>query len=150
CSGPLDKACDPVNGIASEPWRPGCVVAAIGLVHFFPHGRLVEVCGNMVRRLFFRPLHDDPAKPSDRTDEEPFVTEAFFGLARDGETIWAVGLEGLYTVTASGTRRVQPMPAFQRVGGFVVSFAVPHLVLVLTDINSHRSLSGSVPMLVPR
>jgi hypothetical protein len=29
-----------------------CVVAAIGLVHFFRHGRLVEVCGDRVRRFF--------------------------------------------------------------------------------------------------
>lgn len=31
-----------------------CLVAAIGLVHFSAHGRLVEVCGNRIRRLYFK------------------------------------------------------------------------------------------------
>jgi hypothetical protein len=27
CDGPLNTDCDPVNGLAPSPWRPGCVVA---------------------------------------------------------------------------------------------------------------------------
>lgn len=55
CGGPLNTECDPVTAIAADPWKPGCFVAAIGLVHFSPQGRLVEVCGNQVERLYFRP-----------------------------------------------------------------------------------------------
>ena len=33
--------------------------AAIGLVHFFPHGRIVEVCGNEVKRLYFEPYQQE-------------------------------------------------------------------------------------------
>src|SRR5262249_11022002 len=28
CGGPLNAACDPVNGIATSPWDPNCVVVA--------------------------------------------------------------------------------------------------------------------------
>ena len=45
CGGPLNSACDPVNGIAPEPWRPNCLAVAIGLVHMLTHGSVVEVCG---------------------------------------------------------------------------------------------------------
>jgi hypothetical protein len=31
-----------------------------------------------------------------------------------------------------------------------VSFDVPHFVLVLTNVNQRRSISGAVPLLVPR
>jgi len=34
CGGPLNSACDPVNGITAVPWNPDCIVAAVGLVHF--------------------------------------------------------------------------------------------------------------------
>lgn len=63
CGGPLNASCDPVNGIADEPWRPDCVAIAIGLVHFSPHGRIVEVCRDEVRRVYFK----DSAFPSPET-----------------------------------------------------------------------------------
>jgi hypothetical protein len=149
CGGPLNVDCDPVNGIAAEPWKPDCVAAAIGLVHFGPHGRLVEVCGDNVRRLYFRPHGPQPARGGE-TGDEPFTTVAFFGLARIGDELWAAGIDGIYRMRASGEVQSTPLPRFQNIGGIGVSFELPQVVLVLTGVNQRRSLSGNVPMLVPR
>jgi hypothetical protein len=150
CGGPLNASCDPVNGIVSDPWKPGCVVAAVGLVHFSPHGRLVEVCGNKVRRLFVRRYGPRPPHERGTRGDEPSSTVAFFGLLRDNDEIWAVGIDGVYRLGADGAARSQPLPRFNQIGGIGVSFAVPRIVLVLTSVNQRRSISGSTPMLVPR
>src|SRR5262249_15080038 len=41
CGGPLNAACDSVNGITTSPWTPSCVAVAVGQVHFMPRGRIV-------------------------------------------------------------------------------------------------------------
>jgi hypothetical protein len=146
CEGLLNADCDPVHGIASEPWKPGCVVAAIGLVHRHPHGRLVEICGEDVRLLLSRPYKT--VRPGS-TGLEAISTVAFFGVARAGDVVLAVGNDGLYRVSAKSVER-ESLPTFRDVGGIRVSFDVPGIVLVLTDVNRRKSLSGSVPMLVPR
>lgn len=163
CFRPLHSACDPVNGIATAPWNPDCVVVAVGLVHFQPSGRLLEVCGNVVRWLYVkahpRPSWWPPANKADKQpppdkadvgDREPFPSVAFFGLSRQGETLWAVGIDGIYQVERDGGAQSNPLPPFKRVGEFLVSFDLPSFVLVLTDVNQRRSISGSVPLLVPR
>jgi hypothetical protein len=149
CGGPLNTACDPVNGIAAEPWKPNCIVAAVGLVHLTPHGRLVEVCGDQVQRLYFRPHGENRIASRDKSDE-PFSTVAFFGLARDGDTLLAAGIDGLHEIGPGGIVRIIPLPPFKEVGGVRVSFDVPKFVLVLTNVNQRRSISGAVPLLVPR
>jgi hypothetical protein len=150
CGGPLNTACDPVNGIAAEPWNPDCIAVAVGLVHFAPRGRIVEVCGNQVRRLYFKPYGKQPPGPLGEEDDEPFRTVAFFGLTRAGDALWAVGLDGIYRIEAGGATRSIPLPAFEAIGDIRVSFAIPQFVLVLTNINQRRSISGSVPTLVAR
>jgi hypothetical protein len=143
CGGPLNTDCDPVNGIATMPWNPDCVAVAIGLVHFDSRGRIVEVCGSRVRRLYFKPR----LWPLFR--EIP-TTVAFFGLVRRHEMLWAVGIDGIYQIGPDGAAPPEPLPAFKNIGGIGVSFDVPNVVLVLTSINRRFSMSGSVPMLVPR
>jgi hypothetical protein len=131
CGGPLNTACDPVNGIIAAPWNPACVVAAIGLVHMMAHGRIVEVCSNNVRRLYFKPL--DPQPPRNKLDEgEPASTVAFFGLARSGNTWWAMGIDGLYRFDGTHEPELRPLPKFENKGGYWVSFDIPDLALVLT------------------
>lgn len=147
CGGPLNADCDPVHGVASEPWRPGCVVAAIGLVHFISHGRLIEICGEDVRTLVSRPYRT--ATPGATGDRENIVTVAFFGVVRSGDVVLAAGIDGLYRVSAQSVER-EPLPQFKDVGGIKVSFEVPGIVLVLTDVNRRISLSGSVPLIVLR
>lgn len=139
CGGTLNARCDPVNGVATLPWKPGCVVAAIGLVHLLSHGSLVEVCGEQVRTLLSQKL---PGRTSDSS-------VAFFGVTATEDAVVAAGVDGLYRVSARGSERV-PLPAFKDVGGIKVSFDVPGVALVLTDVNQRKSLSGSVPMLVAR
>jgi hypothetical protein len=151
CGGPLNTACDPVNAIATEPWNNNCVAAAIGLVHMMPHGRIVEVCGTTVRRIYFKPykLEGFDDRRSSKRDE-PFSTVAFFGLSRQGDALWASGIDGIHEIGADGSATVNPMPAFKEIGGVYVNFDSPRVILVLTQINQRRSVSGAVPLLVPR
>lgn len=154
CGGPLNAECDPVNGIAAAPWNSGCVVAAIGLVHFSSHGRIVEVCGNAVKRLYVRAYEMEglPEMEKDAVDgeDEPFSSVAFFGIERIGEELWAVGIDGLYRITQSGSSEPVALPAFRNADGVNVSFDIPGFVLVSTRVNQRRSVSGGAPMLVPR
>ncbi len=148
CGGPLNSGCDPVNGIVASPRDPSCVVAAIGLVHMSSHGRIVEVCGSRVRRLYFKPL--DPQPPHGTLDDgEPSSTVAFYGLARADDTLWSVGIDGIYRF--SGARvEVTPLPQFQNRGAYLVSFDVPGIALVMTDANQRAAMSGSVPIMAIR
>jgi hypothetical protein len=141
--GLLNSDCDPVHGIATIPWNPDCVAVAIGLVHFESHGRIVEVCDSRVRRLYVRP------RPW-LLFPEPRPSVAFFGLVRQNGALWAIGIDGVYQIGSDGAARSEPLPTFKSVGKFSVSFDLPHVVLVLTNINRQFSMSGSVPMLVPR
>jgi hypothetical protein len=150
CDGPLNTNCDPVNGIAAEPWNPDCVAAAIGLVHFRSHGRIIEVCGDRIERLYYKPYDEEQQADQGSGGEEPFVTVAFFGLTRAGDALWAPGIDGLYRFGAGGAVQNLPMPSFKVIDGIQVSFDFPDFVLVLTDVNQRRSMSGSVPLLVPR
>ncbi|HLL55252.1 MAG TPA: hypothetical protein VK447_16970 [Myxococcaceae bacterium] len=153
CGGPLNTKCDPVHAIADEPWKPDCVVAAVGLVHMFPHGRLVEVCGNTIERLYFKPFGKDDARKdaeAPNAEKEPFSTVAFFGLVRSGDALLAVGIDGIHRLRDKGAVELTPLPDFKKIGGVAVSFELPDVILVLTSINQRASLSGRVPMLVPR
>ena len=151
CGGPLNAGCDPVNGIATEPWNKDCVAVAVGLVHMFSHGRIVEVCGTTVRRLYFKPYKvegfDDQKSPK---RDEPFSTVAFFGLSRQGDSLWASGIDGIHEIGADASATVTPLPAFKGIGGVYVNFDSPRVILVLTQVNQRRSVSGAVPLLVPR
>jgi len=149
CGGPLNTECDPVNAILPTPWKPQCIVAAIGLQHMMSHGRIVEVCGNSVRRIYFKPF--DPQPPRNIIDEgEPSSTVSFHGLARTGNIIWGVGIDGLYRFSGPQPPTFEPLPRFEERGDFLVSFAVPGIALVTTTVNGAVSMGGAVPMIVAR
>lgn len=151
CGGPLNTECDPVNGVIVEPGKPHCVVAAIGLVHMATRGRIVEVCGAAIRRIYFKPFDDGSGKsPILEGQDEPFSTVSFFGLIRHQDDKWAVGIDGLYRFGLEGAPQIVSLPKFKAVGGVYVSFDLPDIVVVLTDINSRNAVSGSTPMLVSR
>jgi hypothetical protein len=151
CGGPLNSQCDPVNAIVAEPHVAGCVLIAIGLVHFSPHGRIDEVCGTRVRRVFFTPyLGDDSIGGKTMVGDEPSSTVAFFGLATIKDAVFAAAPDGIYKIGSHGTAAFMPLPAFHQVGDIRVSFGLPDLVVALTDVNARHSLGGSVPMLVAR
>lgn len=149
CGGTLNIACDPVNGIVPSPWKADCIVVAVGMVHMMSHGRIVQVCGNEVSRLYFKPLNPQP--PYGKTEDgEPSSTIAFFGLARTGDRVWAVGVDGLYRFNGPQEPQFRPLPKFENRGGYWVSFEIPGIALVLTDVNQRRSMSGSVPIMAVR
>lgn len=143
CGGPLNIECDPVNGITAEPWNPDCVAVAIGLVHMSTHGRVVEVCGDQVRELYSKPLENAGS-------ESAHETVAFFGIVAHKDELWASGIDGLYRIRKGGAAEILPLPEFQSIDGIAVSFDLPHVILVLSSVNQRTSMSGAVPLLVPR
>jgi hypothetical protein len=99
-------------------------------------------------RLYYKSYGDN--RSSNRSkDDEPFSTVAFSGLTREGDRLWAVGIDGIYAIGPGGTALI-PLPHFKDTGGMAVSFDLPHFVLVLTNVNQRRSISEAVPLLVPR
>jgi len=136
---------EPVNAIVDDPWKPGCLVVAVGLMHFMPDGRLLEVCGDAVETLYTAKV------PIERAASGTFLAdEAFFGLVVDQGGVLAVADSGLYRIDASRHASVVALPAFHDVDGVRVNFDLPGQVLVLTSANQRHSISGMTPMLVPR
>ncbi|MDB4983748.1 MAG: hypothetical protein JWM82_4500 [Myxococcales bacterium] len=150
CDGPLNTACDPVNGIAQEPWKPECIAIAIGLVHFTSHGRIVEVCGEGIKAIYTKALGEQRPANGRRTAVEPDPSVSFFGLVSVRKQLVAAGIDGLYRFDGKAEPTFVPLPKFDVVGNVGVSFSVPDVVLVLTGINQRRSISGAVPLVVPR
>ncbi len=153
CGGLLNTECDPVNGLATLPWNPDCVAAAIGLVHMDADGHIVTVCGptggDQVRMLY-RKQFGERYPNMDLPPEDAYQTMPFFGLATVGGKLLAVGGDGLYTIGETGAADFEPMPNFKEIGPFHVSFAKPGVILVLTSVNQRHSVSGATPILVIR
>ncbi|MBY0305940.1 MAG: hypothetical protein K2W86_12430 [Sphingomonas sp.] len=147
CAGPLNTSCDPVTGIVQSPSKPECIIASIGLVHMSSHGRIIEVCGEKVRQLYSKTLGANLPTTSNTGDD--FNTTAFFSLARSGDTVWAVGNDGIYGFNGSQPR-FSSLPQFEERAGYRISFDIPGLVLLMTNVNQRRSLSGAVPIMTAR
>jgi len=68
--------------------------------------RVVEVCGDQVQRLYYKEYGEN--RPDGRRkDDEPFSTVAFFGLTREGDTLWAMGIDGIYSIGPDGTTHIE-------------------------------------------
>jgi hypothetical protein len=138
----IDPRMDPVNAIETEPWNPACVVAAVGLQHFGPSGQLVEICGEQSRTLYSASAGDSAPGAGD--------TEAFYGLARSGNVLWAAGRGGVYRVEKDSVKR-QPLPNFQVMDGLSVSLGIPGLVVVLRTAHGGMAVGGrGAPTLLSR
>ncbi len=151
CDGPLNTNCDPVNGIAAIPWKPGCVAAAIGLIHMMAHGRIAEICGSRIGLLYTKP--GEGLSPERRAAVESGSSDdsvAFFGIAQLGDNLLAAGHDGLYRFNGPGAPVYWRLPRFRRAGGILVSFELPDAVLVITRINQRASVSNGAPIIVPR
>ncbi len=146
CEGLLNAQCDPVQAIETAPWRPDCVVIAIGLVHFYSNGRLLEVCGKKVKLAYSKAIETG----FERDGQAPNGSVAFFGLVRRGDSILAAGVDGLYRVRSGGLADKIAMPRFKPVGNFHVSFEVPGVVLLVTEVNRRASVSWGAPILIAR
>jgi hypothetical protein len=139
CGGPLNTDCDPVNGLAVSPWKRGCVVAAVGLVHMGAHGRLVEICEDRIASI-----HSESCPGGDR-----YCTMPFFGILGLGGNLLAVAPGRLVSLDGGGKASRLPAPRFQNHGPFRVSFA-PSYVLVNTSANQRYSMSGLTPLIASR
>lgn len=139
----------PINGVGPEPGRPGCVVATVGLVHFFSSGQVVEACGDEVRRLYYKPYTMQTSWPANPA-KLPFETVPFYTLTAAADGLWLAGGDGLYAIAADRPITFRTMPSFERIDGVEISFAVPGPVLVRTDVDAHASLGGGAPLLVAR
>ena len=151
CGGPLNTKCDPVNGIAAAPWAHDCVVAAVGLAHMGEHGRLVEICGDRIERLYYQ-RQGAPAngKQDDEDDRDVDETVAFSALIRSGNSLLAAGSDGIYRMRERGVVEHTPLPAFQNIDGIEVSFDLPGIVVLMTEINACDMCSASEPLVVAR
>ena len=139
------------NAIAPMPWKPDCVAVAEGLIHFYPHGRILGVCSDQVQSIYSKEFVDTRVPPPGyKLAFKMEGTVAFFGIARVGNELWAAGMDGIYRLKAPGEADALPLPNFKEIGNIRVSFDLPDVILVLTDINSRKSVSGSVPLIVPR
>lgn len=139
----------PINGVGHEPGRPGCVVVTVGLVHFFPSGQVVEACGDKFRRLYYKPYTLQTTWPAD-PPKLPFQTVPFYTLTTADNCLWLAGGDGLYTIKKNRPIAFRKMPPFEQIEEVAISFAVPGLVLVRTDVDAHVSLGGGAPLLLPR
>jgi hypothetical protein len=152
CDGPLNSSCDPVNGIATIPWRSRCVAVAIGLIHFEAHGRIASVCPEGVEQMFVAFDAADLSDPAEAAEAAKggYGAVAFFGLAATDNALIAAGHNGLYRIDASGAGTRRPWPRFIEVDGILVSFALPDVVLVMSELNRRASISGIAPLMAVR
>jgi hypothetical protein len=147
CGGVLNFRCAPVTGLAPDPARPGCLLAAVGLVHMMlASGEVVRVCGNVAERLYRKPYTLDP-QWRDEDITEITSTVPFFAMAGGEGAAWAVGADGLYRFGTDPAPELHRFPAV-RAGG--VDWSHPEVVLVPTTMNQRHSVSGGSLLLVPR
>lgn len=134
CSGPLSKDCDAIFAMAPSPWNRDCIVVAAGSMPTIVKGRLLEVCGTRVTRLYFRRLDDDELWSMIKNDRmeggEPALTVGYFGLAPGNGELLALGYDGIYRFQEPATPQISPLPKPENVGGFGVAEISPGVHLV--------------------
>lgn len=149
CGGPLGKYCDAITGLTPLPWKPGCAAAAVRANHIGMHGRLIEICGSDVRRLYLGPCPYPEGIDQDLIGDEPFCTELFFGVISKERTVLALGSEGLGEHGQQGlVRSPAPLPT-RRYGRFRIAFG-PDFILVGDGPDRKEPLEMFGLMIVPR
>jgi len=128
----------PVTGLTADPQHPACTLAAFGLSHLgMTTGQLARVCGDSETTVLKHAVGDAAAGQS----------EPFFGIAADGDTVWAVSASALYRLTPKGQDSF-PVGEWVWLSDLKVTRPAPGALLVLTDLNRHFSMSGSTPLVV--
>lgn len=152
CDGPLNSDCDPVTALIPDPSNSGCVIAAVGLVHMTSRGSVLQICRDVVRSIYAKPCEMPLLGPHDARTRAAYArcSEAFFGLVRAGDTLWAASNSGLYRRDGEGAWTERRLPKFKSFGAFMVSFDSPSLVFLLTEANRRYSLSGATPLMISR
>lgn len=112
-----------------------------------PEQRRILAAGTPIQSM--RPRTANRARPKRARDAARggYGSVAFFGLTAAGNSLIAIGHNGLYRLDSAGGATRMELPRFTRVEGLLVSFALPEIVLVVTGINGRASLSGAVPIM---
>lgn len=159
CFKPLDQQCDPVTSIVKDSENPNAVLAGIGLRHFSEHGRIVKVAAGDVSVVFNKTYSYDeksrklvPENPCDGKNEpenlESDGSEGVFGMQSDGQSVWLVTGRAVYKLAGGKLETCSPMPEkLEQVDGIAVSEEIQGIILVGTDINWEKSLSGTTPLI---
>ena len=148
CEGPLNPECDPVTGVIRDPADSSCVIASIGLRHFSESGRLIRVCNESVSVVFSKSYREIASEPQSTDDK--FVddsTEAIFDLVPGEKDYWAVTGRGVYHFAPGAEPTFHAMPKLRNISGFNLSDDISNVIVVSTDINWAKSLSGYTPLI---
>jgi hypothetical protein len=130
-----------IQGLIQNPWKPDCVFATVGLVHFGPQGEIVNVCGQTATTMFFKP-YEIKGSTGDSV--------AFYGLVKVRDAVLAYGIDGLYRLTQNGKPALEPRPKLTPVGPLHVSYDLPGVVALAGRSNGGMSIGVQVLTLVAR
>ena len=142
----MSREREPVTGLVADPDNPACVLASFGLSHMIALGSIGRACGDQLQTVF----ENKPAKvPPGQVTPTMEESEPFFGVAADSNGVWAVSYRALYRLNGAAPPTPYPIGPWTDVGGVKLSRPTPGVILVLTGINAHKSLSGDTPLVVP-
>ena len=142
CAGPLNSECDPVTGVIKDPKDSSCVIASIGLRHFFEKGRLIRVCNESVSVVFSKSYKEIAAEEKTTTSDKTFAdysSEAIFDLVPGEKGYWAVTGRGVYHFAPGTEPGFHAMPKLRTLSGINLSDEIPNVIVVSTDINWAKS-----------
>jgi hypothetical protein len=159
CFRPLDSQCDPVTAVVKDAENSDTVFAAVGLRHFSEQGRIVRVSGGSVDVVFNKTYKFDeksrkvvPENPCDGENEpnnlDNFESEGVFGMQKGaGDGVWLVTGRAIYKLAGGKIAHCSPLPQkFENVDSIAVNESVSGVILIGTDINWAKSLSGTTPL----
>lgn len=123
----------PVTGLVPDPQHQACVLAAYGLTQATSSGKVVRVCGETETTVLEHRTAD--------------ASEPFYGLAAEGDTVWAATGAILYRLTPKGQDQF-PIGNYVWLSDLKVTRPAPGALLVLTDLNRHFSAASSTPLVI--
>jgi hypothetical protein len=120
------------------------------LVSLLESGRLIRVCDESVSVVFTKTYReiasDDKAVPTDNKFSA-YSSEAIFDLVPGEKDYWAVTSRGVYHFTPGAEPTFHPMPKLRTLAGIKLSDEITNVIVVRTDINWAKSLSGYTPLI---
>lgn len=143
CDGPLGQECDPVTDVIPDVLQPECVIASVGLSHFFTKGRILRICGGTVEVIFseLMPLE------SEQNDFAEHYFWPFFDMAVTSDG-WIAASYGRLFRSSNGSITQSETPELEEWNGLNLAVVDDDIIVFTTDLNWAVSLSGYTPLLV--